>query len=46
MSNEEIINMPANGELMTVNHLIGNTWIVWVDCKTDGMKVSNKFVIK
>ena len=30
---------------MTINILIGDTWIVWFDCKTNGTKVSNKVVV-
>ena len=46
MANEEVINMPADSYLVTIYHLIGNTWVVEIENKTNGAKVRNQFSIK
>jgi hypothetical protein len=46
VANKEVINMPTDGYLATVNYLICDTQVVGIENEADGAKVSNQFAIK
>ena len=46
VSNEEIIYVPANGHLVTIDHFVGDTWIIWVDCESDRFEICNYFLVE
>ena len=46
VTEKEVVNMPAYGELMSINHLVSNARVIWVDGEADGKEIRNKFSIK
>ncbi len=46
MSKEKVVDMPANRQLVTVNHFISNAGIIRIDGETDGEEIGNKFVVE
>jgi hypothetical protein len=45
MAYEEVIDMPAYGDLLAIDDFVGNTGIVGIDFKAEGRKISNQFTI-
>ena len=46
MTKEEVVDMPANSQLLVIDGFVGNTWIIRIDFKTQRSEVSNEFPIK
>lgn len=46
MGNDDVINVPKDCELFTIDSFIGIIGIVGVKCKTNRLEVSNKLSVK
>ncbi len=46
VANKEVIDVPTDGYLVTIDYLICDTRVVGIENEANGAKVSNKFAIK
>jgi hypothetical protein len=46
VSKEEVVDMPTYGQLFSIDDLVGNTRVIWVNLEINRDEVSNEFSIK
>jgi hypothetical protein len=46
VSKEEVLNTPTYGQLFSIDDLVGNTRVIWVDLEVNRDEVSDEFSIK
>ena len=46
LSKEEVVDMPTYSQLFSIDDLVGNTRVIWVDLEVNRDEVSDEFSIK